>query len=125
MDKNQLLNRLVVAEKHFTGEQFQTVVSLARKSFDGGNFKACEEMVTRLPTVESLLAALIHKLEGKSIYRTLEKIHKNEAVDPFMKLKGLSSLITHTVIEMEKGGVEYGLILPSLMEKAQALLYEL
>jgi len=125
MQLNQLRNRLAIVEKYFTGEHHRTAVSLATKSFNEGKYKACWEMCSRLPTKESLLIQLIEKLKGKSIYKTLKKIHKDESVGACTKLKGLSSLITHTVIEMENGGKEYGLLLPSLVEKIQALLYEL
>ena len=122
---NTLLTKLQIAEKYFTCERYRTLVSLARSKFIAGNHSACEALVAKLPTVESLLEELLEKLKGKSIYRTLEKIHKNESVSALVKLKGLSSLITHTVIEMEKGNTEFGLLLPSLLEKTQTLLYEL
>jgi len=124
MDGHQLVIKLQIAEKYFTSEQYQTLVSLAKNKFNAGNFQACKEMVAKFPTEESLLNDLIEKLEGKSIYRTLEKIHRGDSIGPLVKLKGISSLVTHTVIEMEKGNAEFGLLLPSLLEKAQALLFE-
>jgi hypothetical protein len=125
MNKNELLNNLLVAEKYFTSDKHLTQVSLARQRFTSDSFKACEEIVKQLPTSDSLLAELMEKLKGKSIFRTLKKIHENKDVGPMVKLKGLSSLITHTIIEMEHGRPEYGILLPMLLEKEQELLYEL
>lgn len=125
MDKNELFNSLVIVEKYFTREKFQTQVSLARHHFNTSSFKTCEAVVKLFPTSDSLMAELMEKLKGKSIFRTLKKIHENKDVGPLITLKGLSSLITHTIIEMEQGRSEYGMLLPKLLEKQQELLYEL
>jgi len=125
MNSDELLARLVIAEKYFTREKYRTQVALARERFTSDRLPACEAIVERLPTADSLLVELIGRLKGKSIYRTLKEMHKNSEVRALIKLKGFSSLITHTVIEMEKGNTEYGLLLPMLLEKEQELLYEL
>ena len=125
MNQNQLLNNLVLAEKYFTRDKFRTQVALARKMFATNSFKSCEAIVLTFPTTESLLSKLMEKLKGKSIFRTLKKIHENKDVGALVKLKGFSSLITHTIIEMEHGKTDYGLLLPMLLEKEQELLYEL
>lgn len=125
MDQNQLLNKLVLAEKYFIRDKFRTQVALARQKFMSGSYKVCEALVSKFPTKETLLSELMEKLKGKSIFRTLKKIHENKDVGALIKLKGFSSLITHTIIEMEQGKTEYGLLLPTLLEKQQELLYEL
>jgi hypothetical protein len=119
MDKDQLLNRIVIAEKYFIRDKFQTQVALARQKFITDSFKACEVIVNNFPTKETLLSELMEKLKGKSIFRTLKKLHENKDVGALIKLKGFSSLITHTIIEMEQGKTEYGLLLPMLLEKEQ------
>ena len=125
MNQNQLLSSLVLAEKYFVRDKFRTQVALARRKFSAGSYRACEDIVRLLPTTDSLMHELMEKLKGKSIFRTLKKIHENTDVGPLVKLKGFSSLITHTIIEMEQGKTEYGLLLPLLLEKEQELLYEL
>jgi len=125
MNREELLARLVIAEKYFTCEKYKTQVALARERFTSGRLSACEAIVEQLPTADTLLVELIGRLKGKPIYKTLKKIHASKDNSVITKLKGFSSLVTHTVIEMEKGNTEYGLLLPMLLEKEQELLYEL
>ena len=125
MTKEELLDLLIISEKYFTGEKYQTLVSLARRMFETKNLSASEEVLLSLPTSDQLLTELVSKLKGKSIYRTLKKIHENKEVSTLVKLKGLSSLITHTIIEMESGRSEFGMLLPMLLEKENELLYDL
>jgi hypothetical protein len=125
MDKDGLLVKLQLAEKYFTREKYRTQVALARERFTSGQLSTCSAIVECLPTVDTLLVELIGRLKGKPIYKTLKQIHASKDVSVATKLKGFSSLMTHTVIEMEKGNTEYGLLLPMLLEKEQELLYEL
>ena len=74
------------------------------------------EAFKQLPTDKELFDSLITKLSGKSVYKTLVKIQEG-SVGRFTTIKGLSSLLTHTCIELEKGNTEYELLLPMLYEK--------
>ena len=124
--KTLLRNKLDEAKKYFSNsEKYKTSLSLASNLFEQSNLEACRDILDKLPTRDSLLKTLVSKLEGKSIYRTLKKIHEDKEVDTLMKAKGISSLITHVLIEMESGNSEFSILLPQLLEKENELLYQL
>ena len=82
-------------------------------------------MLDRLPTRDQLFESLLTKLKGKSVYKTLRQIHEKTEVSDLTKLKGISSLITHCIIEIEGGRKEFGMLLPTLLEKLSELIYGL
>jgi hypothetical protein len=63
------------------------------------------------------LSDLTEKLQGKPVYRTLKQISEKRLKEGDKFLKGLFSLGTHTIIEMEKGNKEYKLLLDFIYEK--------
>ena len=123
--KIHLRNRIEESKRYFSTDQYQTVLSLAESFLSQGNLLSCSNMLDRLPTKDHLLESLVAKLKGKSVYKTLRQIHEKDDVSPLTKIKGLSSLITHTIIEMEAGRKEYGILLPILLEKQSELIYGL
>ena len=82
-------------------------------------------MLEKLPNTEKLLAELVEKLKGKSVYSTIKKISANEGLDDFTTLKGLSSLFTHCVIECQKDNKEFRCLFPIILEKINELVYKL
>lgn len=121
----KLLNRLTEVEKYFTRKEYKSTVNLARELFERGVFDLCEKELEKLPTNAELLEKLTKKLKGKSIQRVLERIQKGETLSNSVMLKGLSSLLTHTAIEVEHGNTEYKVLLPSIYEKVGEVLYNL
>ena len=69
------------------------------------------------------LKSLVEKLQGKPVHKTLKRLSESNATN-LESLKGLFSLGTHTIIEMEKGGKEYAIILPLIHEKIGQFLAE-
>lgn len=121
LKKKKLQNRLEESKKFFVGEKYKTCISLASMFLGQGNIGSCEETLNKLPSKDQLLERLVSKLKGKSVYKTLKQIHEKD-VDGLTKLKGISSLITHCVIEMQDGKREYGMLLPLLIEKEKDLV---
>jgi len=123
MDKEELLNRLFIAERYFKGTKYQPAVDLARYSYeflhDNNN---CIEALNNLPTEKQLLAELILKLKGKSVYRTLRKIQEGKLENNLITLKGLSSLFTHTIIECEKNP-EFKLLIPTILNEINKVAF--
>jgi hypothetical protein len=70
-----------------------------------------------LPTSEQLLVRLVDKLKDKPVYKTLKLIAESRVDSDEVRLKGLFSLGTHTMIEIEQGGKEYRALLPLIYEK--------
>lgn len=126
MNKKQLIDRLHIAEKYFYyKEPYISAIDLARTSFEKGSLVCCEEALNFLPTKEKLLSQLITKLKGKSVYSTLLKIQEGKSKNDFTALKAISSLLTHCVIEVEKGNKEFGILIPEVYEKIGNFIYEL
>ena len=125
MDRKELLNRLVLAEKYFVSEKYKDVVRLASKAYQKDCLDVCEKMLDKLPTKEQLLLQLISKLKGKSVYSTLVKIQEGKSKNDYTTLKAVSSLLTHCVIEVEKGNKEFGILIPEVYEKIGNFVYEI
>jgi len=125
LKKKNLLKRIEEAKKYFFTEKYKTCISLASMLLEQNKLTACEEVLTKLPTKDILLESLVSKLKGKSVYKTLKQIHENKNMNPLVKIKGLSSLITHCSIECQNGKKEYGVLFPPLLEKLNELISEL
>jgi len=123
--KKKLQKRVEEAKKYFFNEKYSTCISLAENNLEQDNLESCEALLNKLPTIDLLLESLISKLKGKSVYKTLKRIHENKEEDNYTKLKGLSSLITHCIIEVQSGNKEYGVLLPILVEKEKELINEI
>ena len=123
--KNNLRNRIEEAKRYFSTDRYQTVISLAESFLSSNNLISCSNMLDRLPTRDQLFESLLTKLKGKSVYKTLRQIHEKTEVSDLTKLKGISSLITHCIIEIEGGRKEFGMLLPTLLEKLSELIYGL
>ena len=125
MNRTELTSRLLLAEKWFTGTRYHNVLYAAQVFYLSDHLELCEEELNKFPSFEQLLEKLVSKLKGKSVYKTIMRIQEGSAANDYTTLKGLSSLLTHVTIEMEKGNKEYGILLPTLLEKISDLVYKL
>lgn len=121
---SDLLQRLLLAERYFNTPTYASKVREARTHFLCGRYDEAKKTLDQLPTKEVLLKELIEKLVNKSVYKTLKEILKGEKSEKYTALKGLSSLLTHTVISCEQGKTEYEILFPLLMEKINEIMYE-
>lgn len=113
----EFLGRIQAAKTYFDGTQYQKIVESAQTAVDGGHFKRAVVILSSLPTDEQLLSQLMEKLKGKSVCSTLERIQSGKSVGGYTAMKGLSSLLTHIVIEMEQGHKEFQKLLPVVLHK--------
>jgi hypothetical protein len=74
--------------------------------------------------LEQQFQELVTKLKGKSVYTNLELIAKGKCKTPITEIIGVSSLLTHGLIELEKNK-KYKLLVSHLYEKLGELLYRL
>jgi len=123
--KKKLLTRLLEVEKYFTQEKYSKIVKTSRRLFEQGSFNLCEEELEELPSNAKLLANLVGKLKGKSVYKTLKRIQEGEGKieSGLVTVKALSSLLTHIIIECEQGNSEYKILVPSVTEKLNEVVY--
>lgn len=112
----QILAQLEEARQHFANTQYSHIVKEADRFFQRGEKGLCLAQLSRLPSAKELLAELVDKLRGKSVYKTLERAKRNGRKG-LVELKALSSLLTHAVIECEQGRLEYRRLIPLLLEK--------
>lgn len=120
------LNLLNLAEKYYSKSKtdgFKSIFESAQKLFINEKFNECIETLSKLPDEQKLLALLIEKLKGKSVYTTLSAICSDAMDCDYTTLKGLMSLSTHVVIECEQGRTEYGLLLEDLYRKIGSVLF--
>lgn len=119
----KLYSRLFEVEKYFTKKEYVGTVELARELFERGQFDLCGRELEKLPSGAKLLGNLIEKLKGKSVAKTLKLIQEGETKDGLLTAKGLSSLLTHVIIEVEHGNHEYKILIPNICEKLNEIIY--
>ena len=69
------------------------------------------ELMKNLPDKSALQERIYVHLQGKPVYDTLKKVLAGKCTNLYEGLKGLFSLGTHISIEMEKGHMEYKVLL--------------
>lgn len=124
MDRKELLNQLILFEKYYTGTKYRKDVILASSFYKKNQLNLCKRALAELPSREQLLEALVQKLKKKSVYKTLKRIQEGKAGNGIGALKGLSSLLTHCIIECEHGAIEYKILIPLLVEKIGEISYD-
>lgn len=121
----KLLKKLDEVTKYFTKKKYSNVVARAANFFNMGRFDLCEKELKKLPSNAQLLESLVKKLKGKSVYKTLKKLQEGKVGDDLLTAKGLSSLLTHVIIEITKGNNEYKVLVPNILEKLSEISYNL
>jgi hypothetical protein len=122
MKSQEVLNRLLIAEKYFLNTKYDHIVLEASRLYNINSIRTCDEVLNKLPTEKDLLKALLEKLKGKSVFKTLKKIQESKQLTSFTELKGLTSLLTHILIECEKKS-EYKLLVPSILQEINKVTY--
>lgn len=118
-----LLTRLSEAEKYFTKKEYVGINKRAEELFERGEFTLCKKELDKLPNSAQLLETLVSKLKDKHLYKTLRKIQEGKVPNDLLTAKGLSSLLTHVIIEVEQGNNEYKVLIPVVAEKLNEIIY--
>jgi hypothetical protein len=108
--------QLLEASKKFHGTKYEVEIEKASSAYLAENYKLMETILNKLPTEPVLLASLLEKLKGKSIEKGLKKALDESKATTLDQGIAVSSLITHTFIEM-KTNPEYKLLLPNLYNR--------
>lgn len=124
VEQERILNRLLIAEKYFS-KAYPNIIKQANAFYEEGSIGYCEDVLNRLPTQEQLLDELIEKLKGKSIYKTIIEVQSGKCTNKFVRIKMISSLITHVCIECEKdkSDLRYYYLLPWLYDQLSKEMY--
>jgi hypothetical protein len=107
--------------RNFSATRYEAQMQKVVEAYQFGSEKSVDEALKGLPTEYQLLEAIVSKLKGKSVYTNLCKIIKNENVDSVDKAIGLSSLLTHVLIEARTNR-EYRMLIPTLLRKLEDIL---
>lgn len=118
------LNKAQEASKYY-GKTHRTICLEMYDALAGNDYRRIDELYAKLPTVEQIFEEFIERLDGKSVYTTLKKMNSNDkSVTEVMKMKCMSSLLTHACIEIESGNEKCKRILPILYERIGNLVYK-
>ena len=115
-----LLQRMIEIEKYCSPDV--GMLSDIAEAYNNGMNQVVQDWVDQFPTQDQLMAQLVEKLKGKSVYHTLKAISEGKVDSPDRALKGLFSLGTHIAIELEQGNKEFGMLLPALHVKIGKLI---
>ena len=123
MNRNELLTSLYEADKYFSNSVYREIVQKAWELYEqNAPTISIQETLKKLPSDKQLLFKLMEKLKGKSVYNTLKHVKANE--NKIKEAKALSSLLTHALISIEQGEVEFKKLLPVLLSKINDKVYE-
>ncbi len=99
----------------------KVVVAKASRHYDRGEFQKCLNTLKVIPSVDSLLEELEGKLKGKRLYSSLRQFREGKMPNRFSRMKTLSSLFTHCLIECEKGNAIFERLLPIILGQLNAM----
>jgi len=117
--------RLLEAEQAFQGTKYDSVVNEASQLYGVGKFSACLEKLEELPTEAQLLKDLIEKLKGKSVYKTLKRLANGHGCGGITEAVATTSLLTHILLEIKAGNLEYRKLALSTLERVTDKVYGL
>jgi len=104
------LHRLYVnTDKH-------RILSEAESYIISGNYDAADKLLSKLDDKDTLIVRLLVHLKDKPVFKTIRKVLSGESDNIYKGLKALFSLGTHVSIELEKGNMEYRVILDDVLD---------
>jgi hypothetical protein len=116
------LKRYEEAFEMYTDVASRVQLGLIETMLFESKFAGAENLLEQFKTEDQLLFELEEKLNGKPIYSTLKKVRRGTVESKAQLLKGLFSLGTHAMIEVEKGNTVYSYIARRIHEKIGKLL---
>lgn len=117
---SDFLNRLALADRYFMNSKYADILVKAHDYYNRGDEVKANHTLDRLPDKTKLLRLLMKELRGKPVEKTLRRVADGKVTDLYAVLKSLYSLGTHIVIELEKGNMEYKMLLEDVFLKIQA-----
>jgi hypothetical protein len=126
MIEKNFIGRILEVEKYFAkSARYSSIVRDVMKLYEAQEFELCKKDLRNLPSKEELLKELCSKLKSKSVGKTLKLLQEGKVEEnSVIAAKGLSSLLTHILIESETNS-EYLILVPSVLDKLTEILYGL
>lgn len=111
--RKQLFVKYLEAHSLYQYTDKKDVLKQIEENILHGDLSEAERLLKTLKMKDELLEKLSSTLRGKAVYKTLRKMLRGGITNDFEGLKGMTSLMTHILIECEMGNMEY---LPLLFE---------
>lgn len=123
IDRDSVLNKYVELYELYKNTSKITILKEAEDYLVLKNYELANGVLETLETRSDLLKKLLETLKHKSVYSTLKKIISGKEIGYYEKLKGLTSMMTHLVIECEHGNVEYLALIDETYSTIGKILY--
>jgi hypothetical protein len=117
MTRDEIEKKIYEIDRYFKNSKYADLVKEASELYYAGEYRKLEQCLQKFPTTEKLLNDLIPILKGKSVFFTLTKIIEGKSGNDWTSLKGMNSLLTHVIIECERGNTEYLILVHMLYER--------
>jgi len=111
--------------RDYSGTKYEPLVENATAAYVRGDYAKIDEILTQFPDDIKLLAELVEKLKGKSVYTNLQKLLEGKETSTEQAVISTASLITHVAIDLKEGNKEYKRLMPSLYAKLGTLINKL
>lgn len=110
--------KLLEVISNFEGTKYQPLIEEASKAYLKEEYKKLNLIFEKFPNEYLLLEKLVEKLKGKSVYKNLQLILKEDkTINEVDKEIALSSLYTHICIEVKQGNLEYSMLKNITLQK--------
>lgn len=94
-------------ELHRSSPAFIGAFEVAEERLLAGDIDSAWEVLDEIPSLDKLFEELYVHLKGKSVHKTLMRLKAGKIKNRYEGLKGLSSLLTHIMVECEKGNLRF------------------
>jgi hypothetical protein len=123
MNKDQIMQKYVELHKLYKDTDKILTIRQIESLIFKNNLPEAERIMASLPDKEALQEKIYEHLQGKPVYDTLKRVLNGKCDNLYEGLKGLSSLLTHICIELEKGHMEYRVLAEETYTSIGKFLY--
>jgi hypothetical protein len=119
---SEFLSKLALANRYFFNTKYSDILVKAQEYYNKGDEIKAMKALSQLPDKTKLLRQLLKECRGKAMEKSLRKVTDGKITNFYGVLKSLYSLGTHILIELEKGNLEYRMLLEDVFLKIQAAM---
>lgn len=116
------INPKIVQQKYleihrlYSKTERMSELSEAENAILCGDYDQADQILSQFETKDQLLAKLFEEIKGKPVHKTLKRVMENRSKNVYESLKGLFSLGTHICIELERGNLQYRVLLEDVLD---------
>ena len=102
--------------------KYRAIVNRAIAFSQAGKLSEAQKELSFLPDDSKLLETLYKKLQTKSVGTNIQKILEGKVTNKYAVAKSYSSIITHLLIEAEKGNEEFMCLFQPTISKLHQII---